>query len=131
MAFRKLAALVATSFLALSGCSKEPWWEGGLYSVKAERGGFAIVKILKVDPAGVHIRLYSNHFAQRPSEIDASALYMAGVARKPNEDLGMGHLPLSLASFSGWRPKLIKVVSVENAELEGYEMWRQAKGGYF
>ena len=102
-----------------------------MYSVEAERGGFSIVKILKLDPAGVHIRLYSNHFAQRPSEIEVSALYMAGVTRKPDEELGMGHLPLRNASFAGWRPKLIKIVSVENTELEGYEMWRQAKGGYF
>ena len=131
MEFHKLATLVATTFLALSGCSKEQWWEGGVYSVEAERGGFSIVKVLKLDPAGVHIRLYSNHFARRPSEIDVSTLYMAGVTRKPNEELGMGHLPLSRASFAGWKPKLIKIVSVESTELEGYEMWRQAKGGYF
>jgi hypothetical protein len=130
MAFRKLVVLVATAFLALSGCSKEQWWEGGVYSVEAEGGGFSIVKILKLHPAGVHIRLYSNHFSQRPTEIDVPALYMAGLTRKPGEQLGMGHLPLSHTSFSAWRPKLIKIVSVESTELEGYEVWRQAKGGY-
>ena len=131
MGFRTLVVLIATAFLALSGCQKEQLWEGGVYSVEAERGGFSVVKVLKLDSGGVHIRLYSNHFDQRPSDIDVSGLYMAGVTRKPEEELGMGHLPLSHESFAGWRPKLINIVPVQSTELEGYEMWREAKGGYF
>jgi hypothetical protein len=130
MTFRKLAVLVATSFLVLSGCPKKELMEGGVYSVESERGGFSIVKILKLDSGGVHVCLYSDHFAQRPSGTDVS-LYMVEVPRKPKEKLCMGHMPLSSKSFAGWRPKLIKIVSVQSTELECYEKWRQAKGGYF
>ncbi len=131
MVHRKLSLLLSVAFLALTACAQPDWKEGGLYSVEAEKSGFSIVKILKLDAAGVHIRAYSNRFPQRPNDIDASTLYMAGIDRKPDEELGMGHLPLSRESFSEWKPILMKVVPVEPAELEGYEMWKDAKGGYF
>jgi len=131
MAFRRRSVFFSVAFLALTACAQSNWEEGGLYSVEGEKGGFSIVKILKLDAGGVHIRAYSNRFPQRPTEVDASKLYMAGIDRKPDEELGMGHLPLSRESFSGWNPMLIKVVPVVPAELEGYEMWKEAKGGYF
>lgn len=131
MAFRRFSVFLSVVFLALIACAQSDWKEGGLYSVEGEKGGFSIVKILKLDTAGVHIRAYSNRFPQRPTDIDASKLYMAGIDHKPDEELGMGHLPLSRESFSEWKPRLIKVVPVERAELEGYEMWKDAKGGYF
>jgi len=131
MAYRTLWLLVSAAFLMLTACAQSNWKEGGLYSVEGEKGGFSIVKILKLDSAGVHIRAYSNRFPQRPTDIDVSTLYMAGIDRKPEEELGMGHLPLSRDSFSGWKPELIWVVPVEPAELEGYEIWKDAKGGYF
>lgn len=131
MASRKLSVFVSIVFLALSACAQSSLKEGGLYSVEGEKGGFSIVKLLKLDTVGVHIRAYSNRFPQRPTDVDVSKLYMAGIDRKPGEELGMGHLPLSRESFSGWKPQLIKVVPVEPAELEGYEMWKDAKGGYF
>ena len=43
----------------------------------------------------------------------------------------MGYLPLSRQSFTGWKPEFIKVVPAEPAELEGYEMWKEANGGDF
>jgi hypothetical protein len=99
--------------------------------VEGESGGFSIVKVLKIDAEGVHIRVFSNRFAQRPADIDISNLYMAGIDRKDDEELGLGHLPLRRETFSGWKPQLIKVVPVQPAELEGYEMWKEGKGGYF
>ena len=131
MAIRKFSALISIFLLALNACAQSNWKEGGLYSVEGEKGGFSIVKILKVDDAGVHIRAYSNRFPQRPTDVDVTTLYMAGIDRKPDEELGMGHLPLGKESFSGWKPKFIKVIPVDPTELEGYEMWKEAKGGYF
>ena len=131
MAYRTLWLLVSAAFLMLTACAQSNWKEGGLYSVEGDNGGFSMVKILKLDSAGVHIRAYSNRFSKRPTDIDVSTLYMAGINRKPDEELGMGHLPLSRESFSGWRPELIRVVPVEPTELEGYEIWKEAKGGYF
>jgi hypothetical protein len=56
---------------------------------------------------------------------------MVGMNRAPGELLGMGHAPISNASFATWGAKFIKVVPVEPSELEGYEMWKEAQGGYF
>jgi hypothetical protein len=117
--------------LAKSSCARSYSVECGLYSVEAEGGVYTIVKILKVDPDGVHLRLYSNHFASRPPDVDTTTLYMAGMNRAPGELLGMGHAPISRASFATWGAEIIKVVPVEPSELEGYEMWKDAEGGYF
>jgi hypothetical protein len=105
--------------------------EGGLYSTQNEEGTFSIVKVLKLDDGGVHVRVYSDMFAARPTTLDESTLYMVGVKRGPSEGLGIGHLPLSKSSFAGWRPTFIKTVEVKEEELEGYRMWLDAKGGYF
>jgi len=89
------------------------------------------MKVLKLDDGGVHVRVYSNMFAARPTTIDETTLYMVGVKRGPNEGLGIGHLPLSKSSFAGWRPTFIKAALVKEEELEGYRMWLDSKGGYF
>jgi hypothetical protein len=75
--------------------------------------------------------MYSNQFPEHPGKIDETKLYMAGVDRKPNESLGMGHAPISREAFSTWGVRFIKVVPVEKDELEGYKMWEEASGGYF
>ncbi len=108
---------------------RQSWIEGGLYATRREDGSYAVLKILKTDARGVHVRTYSNAYAQRPGRIDEAALYMAGM--DDGEHLGMGHLPVSYASFSGWDAVLVQRSSVAGDELEGYEMWREAQGGYF
>jgi hypothetical protein len=118
----------------LSGCggtTVDEWKEGGLYSTQNDDGSYSVLKILKVDDHGVHVRLYSNQFSQRPNDVDSNTLYMAGIDRKPDERLGMGHLPISKASFSSWGAQYIKTVPVTDDELEGYRMWLDAEGGYF
>jgi hypothetical protein len=107
------------------------WKEGGLYSTPQEDGSFSVLKILKTDDGGVHVRIYSNRFDEHPGDVDAGTLYMAGLNKKPDEAMGMGHLPVSYATFEAWRPEYIKTVAVGDDELEGYDMWFDAKGGYF
>jgi len=96
-----------------------------------ENGRFVPLKILKVDDHGVHIRIYSNVYPAPPSHIDESTLYMAGVDKREEEPLGMGHLPVSNQSFSGWEATFVQQSSVNTEELEGYQMWLEAEGGYF
>lgn len=128
----KAATLLLTYFCLLaSAIGQERLVEGGLYSTRNENGSYSVLKILKVDPHGVHVRMYSNQFAEHPSKLEEAALYMAGMDRKANESLGMGHAPISKRSFASWGIRFIKVVPVEPEELEGYEMWREASGGYF
>jgi hypothetical protein len=56
---------------------------------------------------------------------------MAGVDRKPNETLGMGHAPISKRAFKDWKAVFFQQSAVNIDELEGYKMWLEAKGGYF
>ena len=126
--------LFSVVLLVVVGCAETPetaWVEGGLYSTRNEDGTFAIVKILKLEDEGVHIRAYSNQFDSEPEAIDETTLYLAGMDHGPDEQLGMGHLPLLKASFGSWAPRYIKTVPVEDAELEGYRMWKDAGGGFF
>jgi hypothetical protein len=117
----------------LLGCSQSSSGlvEGGFYYTRNDNGSYSVMKILKLDDGGVHVRLYSNQFPSPPSQVDESTLYMAGVDRKPNETLGMGHAPVSKKSFAGWKAIFFQQSAVKDDELEGYKMWLEAKGGYF
>jgi hypothetical protein len=115
----------------LFGCSRSSLVEGGLYYTPGEQGGYSVLKILKLDDGGVHVRLYSNQFTEPPMKIDESTLYMAGMNRKSGESLGMGHAPISKKSFAGWNAKFVQQSTVREEELEDYKMWLEAKGGYF
>lgn len=127
---RFLAVLFGTA-IAASAPAADRWVEGGLYVTEQESGRFVPLKILKVDEQGVHVRVYSNVFRAPPRTIDESTLYMAGMDRRDDERLGMGHLPISRASFSDWNVRFVQQSSVSAEELEGYNMWRDAEGGYF
>lgn len=115
----------------LVGCSRAKLIEGGIYYMAGEKGGYSALKILKLDDRGVHVRLYSNHFSEPPRKIDEITLYMAGMDRKPEETLGMGHAPVSKQSFEGWKAAFVQQSTVKEEELESYKMWFEEKGGYF
>ena len=115
----------------LLGCSRSQLVEGGLYHARNENGSYSVMKVLKIDEQGVHVRLYSNQFPTPPTKLEESSLYVAGMDRKPNETLGMGHAPLSKKSFEGWKVTFFQQPAVKDEELEGYKMWLEAKGGYF
>lgn len=120
------------SIFSLFACaSKAEFKEGGIYATPQEGGKYTVLKILKIDDGGIHVRMYSNVYDEPPKQIDESTLYMAGMDRKPNEVLGMGHAPISKKSFSTWRAIFVQQSSVTEPELEGYNMWHEAGGGYF
>ncbi|MDM4767189.1 hypothetical protein [Pelomonas sp. SE-A7] len=130
----RIFALLLTCFsLIFSACGQdqERLIAGGLYSTRDKNGSYSVFKLLKLDSQGVHLRLYSNQFAEHPATLDESKLFIAGMNRKPNETLGMGHAPISRKSFASWGARFIKVVPVKEEELEGYKMWKEADGGYF
>lgn len=115
----------------LTGCFGKHVVEGGLYSIRAEKGVYRVLKILKIDSIGVHIRSYSNWYDQAPDKIDESTLYMVGVDRKPEEALGSGHLPISRMSFARWGARFVQQSTVTEGELDGYRIWLENEGGYF
>lgn len=125
------AAVALIAILLQTRRVGDQYVEGGLYSVAAENGGYAVVKILRIDNRGVHLRLFSNIFRERPRHVDPRTLYLAGMDHKPNEQLGMGHAPISYESFRTWNAMFIQKEAVQPGELDGYRMWKEAKGGYF
>ncbi|QNH10620.1 hypothetical protein [Xanthomonas sp. SI] len=127
----RLRALLFGKAVAASPADAVQWQEGGLYVTERESGRFVPLKILKLDAHGVHVRVYSNVYPEPPARIDVSTLYMAGVDRPDDVPLGMGHLPISTASFSGWEARFVQPSTVAAEELDGYDVWRDAEGGYF
>jgi hypothetical protein len=125
------AALAIGALSSLVGCTRPDVREGALYTTKETDGSYGIIKVLKTDDGGVHLRVYSNRFEARPTSVRESDLYMAGMDRKAGEELGMGHAPISWRSFRTWGAEFVQVSSVAESELEGYRMWQEAEGGYF
>jgi len=128
--FDRLIGFLFGTASAASPAATE-WMEGGLYVTPRENGAYVPLKILKVDADGVHVRIYSNVYPEVPARIDESTLYMAGIDQREDEPMGMGHLPISLSSFSTWGAVLVQPSSVSDQELEGYALWLEANGGYF
>ncbi len=104
---------------------------GQLLSVVTDDGGYGVMKLLAVDGAGVHARLYVQRFSAPPVAGDLTELTLAGFGPGHDNPFSIGHMPLSFQSFAGWRPQPIGEAVVASDELEGYHMWKEAKGGYF
>jgi hypothetical protein len=118
---------------ALAGCSSKTSGlkEGGLYAFKADNGSYSIMKLLKVESGGVHVKIYSNQFDSPPTQVDESKLYLAGLNHKPNETLGVADAPISGETFQNYKATFVQQGTVTPEELEGYNTWKKAGGKYF
>lgn len=101
-------------------------FEGGYYSI-IDGESIGIAKVLKIDPEIVHVRIYKEHFPQRPRSIDPARLTLGSIDDK--DGFGMGHLPLRLVTFREREPLFITHTEVKPEELQGYEMWKDSNGG--
>lgn len=101
-------------------------FEGGYYSI-ADGDVFSIAKILKLEPDKVHVRIYKQHFPQRPRSIDVSTLSLGTILDK--DGFGMGHLPLRFETFKDRDPQFLTHSEVQADELQGYEVWKETAGG--
>jgi hypothetical protein len=110
---------------------------GALFSVVGTNGRFGVVKLLRSEFRGVHVRVYSNEFDERPTTVPEAELELRGIDFERvatggiPDSFGIGHLPLSHASFAGWKPEFIKMALVDPDELLGYGEWKVAEGGFF
>ncbi|MAT71075.1 MAG: hypothetical protein CMJ58_16295 [Planctomycetaceae bacterium] len=109
--------------------SRSTWIAGGVYSIDSGDGIFKVVKILVLEPGIVHARIYKNKFQERPESVDFESLSLGSV--HDADGFGMGHLPLSEATFRSWTPAFVTRADVTDDELEGYCMWKDADGGVF
>ena len=110
---------------------------GALYSIPGSLpNSFQVIKVLAVDDFGVHVRLYGNSFARRPTTVAPELLDTSPFISIAPEDAGqewplsVGHLPLQAATFIGMRPIYIAHEDVIPDELEEYNEWLNTDGGY-
>jgi hypothetical protein len=101
-------------------------FEGGYYSVV---GGscFGIAKLLKLEPDKVHIRVYNQRFSSRPRSVDLDQLTLGTI--DDTDCVGAGHVPLLRTTFMRWHPVFLTYFEVKPDELEGYNAWKNSKGG--
>jgi hypothetical protein len=101
-------------------------FEGAYYSI-IDGDDFSIAKVLKLEPEIVHVRIYKQHFSQRPRSIDPGALTLGSIHDK--DGFGMGHLPLRLATFMESDPIFLTHSELKPEELAGYNLWKESAGG--
>ena len=130
--------IVLTLCSMLLGCSRSGGGgssgslkEGGIYSFKNDNGTYSVLKILKLESAGLHIRVYSNQFDSPPTQVDESTLYMAGIDHKANETLGLADAPMLNERFADYKAAFVQQSTVKPDELQGYNAWKSAGGKYF
>jgi hypothetical protein len=101
--------------------------EGGIYSAVSDpqKGTYGIVKVLKIEIAAVHVRLYAGEHKARPTQVNPSDLKIG----RADDGGGIGHLPLSHRVFAAWKPVFITTAAVDASELDGYDEWKKAGGG--
>jgi hypothetical protein len=128
---KHLRVSLLSTLISVLGCTPQPESidAGALYSVDDGEGFFRVAKVLIVDSGGVHIRLYKNRFETRPKNVDFSSLSLGSIHEK--DGFGMGHLPLTHRAFREWDPVFIGNSPVGPDELEGFNEWKLASGGYF
>lgn len=100
--------------------------EGGYYSI-IDGDAFSIAKILKLEAEKVHVRIYKQHFPDRPICIDTEELTLGTIHDK--DGFGMGHLPLRLSTFMTSEPSFLTRIEIQPSELQGYNMWKETSGG--
>ena len=101
-------------------------FEGAYYSV-IDGDNFSIAKVLKLEPEIVHVRIYQQYFQQRPRAIDLGALTLGTI--HDIDRLGIGHLPLRLATFIDHEPMFLTHAEVKPEELQGYNLWKETADG--
>jgi hypothetical protein len=94
---------------------------GDLCSV-ADADMFRVVKVLRIDPNAVHVRLYAPRYHDRPVVAAKEQLTLGTVDGR----FGIGHLPLDPAEFERWEPEVIANEPVVSEELDGYDLWAEA-----
>ncbi len=106
---------------------------GDLCAIQAGEAGFAVLKVLAVDPEGVHVRLYKQRFRSLPTTPDPAELSLGvfKVDGDTSDAFSIGHLPLTREALAVSWPVRIAHRPVLTGELDGYEMWIESHGGYF
>jgi hypothetical protein len=99
---------------------------GDICFVESGDGDYKVAKILVVEQAVIHVRLYKERFSEIPRFLDVTNLNLGTI---DDADFGVGHLPLSRGSFAAWLPVRVQHQPVTEEELEGFRIWEESRGG--
>ncbi len=102
---------------------------GGLYAINLVESSFRVAKVLALNRQAVHVRVYGNHYASPPGDIDPAELDIR--ASGDPQGWGIGHLPLTWDLFASWQPHFLRAAEVTAEELDGFHEWQHARGGVF
>src|ERR1700733_10343977 len=102
---------------------------GTICTVDDGEGFYRVAKVLVIDDAGFHMRLYKNRWKERPETVDMSTLTLGSIHDK--DGFGMGHVPLTSRASAAWKPVVMENEKVRQEDLDGYEIWKDSGGGYF
>lgn len=100
---------------------------------------WGVAKVLRTEILKVHLAIPSDRWAKRPERVDT---WRSRVLPKPldadpepppdpDAAVGIGHAPVDRSAFGKGKPVFAGIATLESDELEGYRMWREAKGGAF
>ncbi len=89
---------------------------------------YGYAKLLHVDRAAIHLRVYSDRWDIPPDDIDPWPMRLG---RIDEPVIGIGHVPLTRAAFDMWEPAFDRLVMLAPSELDGYRTWLEAGGGVF
>jgi hypothetical protein len=89
---------------------------GGLYYFMSRDSQYMIAKVLVIDSAAFHVRLYSDKFPKKPDDIHSSSLSIA-----------MSHAAVVRDGLQLSYKNLLKVEKVEDSELNGYRLYLEGK----
>lgn len=113
------------------------YYSVALQAIGIEAIGFGVVKLLRQQFRGVHVRVYANTYAERPSTVQEWALGLQPVdpsawseGRPLTQPAASPHLALSHASFRAALPDFIQTALVDPDELVPIEAWKVAGGTF-
>lgn len=100
---------------------------------------WGVAKVLRSEILKVHLAIPGDRWAERPGRIDtwryrslpAPPGEEPDPTASPGDRVEIGHVPVDRSAFAKGKPVFAGIVTLESDELEGYRMWREAKGGAF
>lgn len=98
---------------------------GDVCSIKSE-DRFSIAKILAKSGNVVHVRIYKEKFAIRPESVEMRALSLGSM--NDRDGFGVGHVPLSCATFGSWLPVKFRSDPVTDDEFIWVTEWEKSGG---
>lgn len=86
---------------------------GDIYSISSGDSNFAVAKVLVVVPGVLTIRLYTNVYDERPTNLDPSTLRLQDADGR----LGAAAIPMKPHHFESWAPRLMMQRPLRDDEM--------------